>query len=727
VFNDPDSAAATLGALRAEPHVVSAGIYTVGGTLFASYVRDGPPRTASVPRPPASLAAGHAFEGHRLVLFRPIQFDNSPIGTVLIESDLGEMTTRLQRYAAIVPGVLIVSFIVAYWTASRLQRLIAGPVLDLAHTAQKVSSHRDYSVRAVAHGGDELGLLVGTFNHMLDQIQERDTALQAARGQLELQVDERTRDLQREIADRKLLEEELRRKNAELQEQSRRVQEANRLKSEFLANMSHELRTPLNAILGFAELIHDGKVGPVLAEQKEYLGDILTSSHHLLQLINDVLDLSKVEAGKMEFRPERVNIGKLVGEVSDILRSIAAAKRIHKTVDIDANLGEVIIDAGKFKQVLYNYLSNALKFTPEEGRVTVRVRPEGTELFRLEIEDTGIGIKPEDLGRLFVEFQQLDASSSKAYPGTGLGLALTKRLVEAQGGQVGVRSELGNGSVFHAIFPRIAGASHSLKAAATPTIASSVVGPAVLIVEDDDRERDWLLATLTQAGYAVDTAATGAEAIARAHERRYDVITLDLLLPDSSGRDVLTVVRADGPNTETPVIVVTVVAETGIMSGFDIHDILTKPVSEQKLIASVSKAGVSKDASGPILVVDNDPSALKLAEATLSAAGYRCVCRGDGASALQAALDEAPAAVVLDLDMPGMDGFQILEELRRRSASQRIPVLVWTELDLPAEKRAKLLAKAQGLILKSAGPSTLIERLRFYVPPPRGSDTAGSR
>ena len=244
-------------------------------------------------------------------------------------------------------------------------------------------------------------------------------------------------------------------------------------------------------------------------------------------------------------------------------------------------------------------------------------------------------------------------------------------------------------------------------------------GPTVLVAEADERDRAWLRDTLTQAGYAVETARTGAGAIARAYERKYDVITLNLPLPDISDRDVLSYIRADGPNIETPLVVVTAVADTALMGGFDVHDIITKPFTNEQLVASVSRAGIPKHDHRPILVVDDDPSVLKLAEATLSAAGYRCVCRSDGGSALQAAKDEAPAAVVLDLDMPGMDGLQVLDELRRRSASHRIPVLVWTAHEPPAEKRARLLAKAQGLIFKSAGLNALIERLRFYVPPPR--------
>jgi PAS domain S-box-containing protein len=229
---------------------------------------------------------------------------------------------------------------------------------------------------------------------------------------------------------------------------------ANRMKSEFLANMSHELRTPLNAIIGFAELMHRGKVGAVSAEHREYLGDILSSSRHLLQLINDVLDLAKVESGKMEFRPEPVELSRLVGEVCDVLRGLSGQKRIQIETVIDPNVTEVVLDPSKLKQVLYNYLSNALKFTPERGRVCVGIKSAGGDAFQIDVEDSGIGIREEDIPRLFVEFTQLDSSSAKKYAGTGLGLALTRRIVEVQGGSVAVRSTVGKGSTFSAVLPR---------------------------------------------------------------------------------------------------------------------------------------------------------------------------------------------------------------------------------------------------------------------------------
>jgi protein-histidine pros-kinase len=234
----------------------------------------------------------------------------------------------------------------------------------------------------------------------------------------------------------------------------RQMQEASRLKGEFLANMSHELRTPLNAIIGFAELMYREKVGPVAPAHKEYLGDILTSARHLLQLINDVLDLAKVESGKMVIRPERVDLARLTEEVRDVLRGLAAAKRLRVGIAVDPAVASVTADPARVKQILYNFLSNAIKFTGDEGRIDIRIIGDGPDMFQIDVEDTGVGIAPEDLDHLFVEFQQLDASAAKRYPGTGLGLALTKRIAEAHGGRVAVRSTLGVGSTFSAILPR---------------------------------------------------------------------------------------------------------------------------------------------------------------------------------------------------------------------------------------------------------------------------------
>ena len=390
----------------------------------------------------------------------------------------------------------------------------------------------------------------------------------------------------------RLRAEEIRRRSAELEMQNRRIQEASRLKSEFLANMSHELRTPLNAIIGFAELLHDGQVEPGSPTHKEFLGDILSSGRHLLQLINDILDLAKVEAGKLEFRPEPVDAPRLVGEVVAILRTTAAHKQIRIETQVDPSVATLLIDPARLKQVAYNYLSNALKFTPVGGSVALRIRPEPGEQFRLEVDDTGIGIAPADLGRLFVEFQQLEAGAAKRHQGTGLGLALVRRLVEAQGGTVGVKSEVGKGSTFHACLPRNAIATARSR---TPVVfAPSREGArTVLIVEDDTRDQLQLVAALESAGYAVELAATGAEAIARWRTRAYDAITIDLLLPDMSGVELLSALRGETANRGTPIIVVTVVPDARLVAGFTVHDILHKPLDRDILLASLARAGLS--------------------------------------------------------------------------------------------------------------------------------------
>ncbi|HEY6037934.1 MAG TPA: response regulator [Kofleriaceae bacterium] len=382
--------------------------------------------------------------------------------------------------------------------------------------------------------------------------------------------------------------EEIRQRTIELELQNRRIQEANRLKSEFLANMSHELRTPLNAIIGFSELLHDGQVPPSSPEHHEFLGDILTSGKHLLQLINDVLDLAKVEAGKLDFRAEKVELAKLVNEVVSITRTTAAQKRINVEATVASELVEIVIDPGRFKQVAYNFLSNALKFTPEQGRVMVRCVADSPETFRLEVEDTGVGIAPSDLGRLFVEFQQLEQGTAKRHQGTGLGLALSRRLVEAQGGSVGVRSTPNVGSTFHAILPRQCAIAPSVPRTLTPRTRTG--SRTILIVEDDDRDRELIASTLAGVGYGFEIARTGKDALARCQERPFDAVTLDLLLPDMSGLDVLDTLRVGGWLRDTPVIVVTIVPD--VKTAMAVSEILRKPLDGGALLSALERAGV---------------------------------------------------------------------------------------------------------------------------------------
>ncbi|HWB80205.1 MAG TPA: PAS domain S-box protein [Nannocystaceae bacterium] len=524
-----------------------------------------------------------------------------------------------------------------------------------------------------------------------------------------------------DLSERKGLE-RARARSAELELENRRAQDASRLKSEFLANMSHELRTPLNAIIGFTELIHDGEVRPDMPQFKEFLGDILTSGRHLLQLINDVLDLSKVEAGKLEFQPELIDLERVFSEVLAILRTTSASKHIRIESFIEPEVRSVEIDGARLKQVLYNYLSNALKFTPDGGKVSLRATAAGPEAFRIEVADTGIGIAADDIPRLFVEFQQLEGDARQRRLGTGLGLALTRRLVVAQGGEVGVKSEVGKGSVFHAVLPRRARVGTPLPPPRRFP-APHASAPRVLVIEDDARDQELLVATLGEAGYSIETAASGAQALASCRARRFDAIVLDLLLPDIGGLQLLRRLRGEDPHRAVPVVVVTVVTEQGVAAGFAVHDVLPKPLDGDALIAALARAGVGADVGAPILVVDDDEASRRLMNASLGQLGHVAQCVASGEAALASARETTPAAVVLDLMMPGMDGFQFLERFRGLASCRRVPVIVWTGKDLTAADHARLREFVQAVVPKGMrGAGAVVEELARFVRAANGGE-----
>lgn len=487
-----------------------------------------------------------------------------------------------------------------------------------------------------------------------------------------------------------------------LEAENLQILEASRLKSEFLANMSHELRTPLNAIIGFADLLHAGAVPVQSPKHQAFLGHIGTSGRHLLQLINDVLDLSKVEAGKLSFFAEPVNLPQLVKEVTDILDTAANRAGVNLQVDIDDGVANLTLDPARLKQVLYNYLSNAIKFTPAGGLVTLRARPDGETDVRIEVEDTGIGIKPSELSLLFVEFQQLDSGLTKRHQGTGLGLALTRRLVQAQGGTVGVRSTPGVGSVFHLVLPR------------QPENAAT---HRVLVIQDETAERLRMHSGLNTAGFAVDTAPTGQQAIACANAQRYDAIALDLRLPDQAGLEALSHIRREGLSTETPVVAMSMTPDASMAAVFAITDVLCKPIVTQQLIQAFNKIGLQAHGRRRVMVVDDDPLALTLMEATLGTLGITSICLTDGQQALQELDMHRPDAIVLDLMMPGFDGFSVLDALQHMPAWRKTPVFIWTSMILTDAEYAHLAQSARAILQKGGGSlDALLEELRQWRP-----------
>src|SRR5229473_1382883 len=375
LFDDPQTAESTLSALKAAPNIVSAGIYTPEGRAFAMYQRDGAGQSLALPAIPSGQIEAHWFKDGQLVLVRGIVFQGKPSGTVFIRSDLQEMSHRLKRYAGIAAMVLFASLIAALLVASVFQRAVAEPIVHLAELAGIVSREKDYSVRAISTGnGDEPDILIRAFNEMLGQIQEREGALREVHHDLEQRVEARTAQLAAA--------------NKELELQNRVVERATRLKSRFLASMSHELRTPLNAIVGFSDLLAEGVPGELNLKQKRFVNHIKQGSAHLLQLINDILDLSKIEAGQLEMRTEEFLVKDALPEVLSTIHPLAMAKNIRVEQTVESK-SLVKSDRVRFKQILYNLLSNAVKFTPKGGRIKIDSVDEW-DFVRVSVTDSGI-------------------------------------------------------------------------------------------------------------------------------------------------------------------------------------------------------------------------------------------------------------------------------------------------------------------------------------------------
>jgi PAS domain S-box-containing protein len=488
---------------------------------------------------------------------------------------------------------------------------------------------------------------------------------------------------------------------SEIEDKSRQLAEASQHKSEFLANMSHELRTPLNAIIGYSEILQEEaeEVG-----QNRFipdLGKIEQSGRHLLGLINDILDLSKVEAGRMELFVEEVDLAPMLEEVRAIISPLAEKNGNILEFRVAENLGRMHTDRTKLKQSLLNILSNSSKFT-QNGRVTlVTERSESDRpMVRFAVSDTGIGMTEEQLGRLFQAFSQADASTSKKYGGTGLGLAITRHICQLLGGDIEVASRPGEGSTFTMTLPERTPAPARIEPEELPRVAVEADGATtVLVVDDDPVARDLLTTHLKGAGYRLVHAANGEEALDLARSIRPDAITLDVMMPRTDGWAVLTALKADDELRDIPVVMVTVLPDRGIGLSLGAVDVLTKPVDRAHLTALLHRLLRS---DGPVLLVEDDAGTREVIRHAIHKMQLPVAEAVNGRSALHWLADNPPPAVILlDLMMPEMDGFEFLDAFGERAEWRDIPVIVITAKQLTPAERERLLGEAQKVVAKS--------------------------
>ena len=712
LFNDPQAAENTLSALTAAPNVISAGIYTLDGRPFATYWRDAHGQTLTLPKIPASQTETHWFKDGQLVLVRTIMFQGKPTGTVYIRSDLQEMTHRLKRYAGIAAMVLLASLIAALLVASIFQRAVAEPIVHLAEIARIVSRDKNYAMRATPTGKrDEPDILIGAFNEMLGQIQEREGALQQAHDELEQRVEERTAELE-------TAKKEVEEFSYSVVRAKEEVERASKFKDQFLSTMSHELRTPLNAVLGFSDLLTDERYGPLNDRQQRYVSHIHTGGKHLLKLISDILDLSKIEAGRMELTREDVTVASGFVEVISALYPLAEKKSQALLQQVDPNL-RVHADAMRFKQVLMNLVGNAIKFTPEGGRIELAALPVDEQV-RIEVRDNGPGIPPEQQRRIFEAFVRLTETGS-ATEGTGLGLAITARLVELHGSKLEIESKPGEGTCFYFSLPLVASRLDQPVQTSLP-VPRARKTPRILVIEDNAATGQLIQSQLASSGYETVKCDQPERATQMAAELQPDAITLDLLMKPVHGLEVLLQLKNDPRTSKIPVIVVTIVDQPGLGTALGADEYLIKPVDKATLLAAVERCLRSRGGAAPartILVVEDDVSTQEMIVELLRAHGYAVSAAADGEQARASVAQSLPELVILDLVLPKMSGFELLAEWRSNPRTAELSVFVLTSKDLTKEEEKYIHAHAESLFRKqNSWREPLIKQLERVVTSP---------